>query len=339
MRSALIRSSSQPPSVVERPAPERGPGEALVRMLAASLNPVERHIWSGHFFDGPPALPYVPGLEGVGVVEEGDALAPGTRVRVEVIHPGYGRDGVLSELAVLPETPDERDRAAQAMTFPVADGVDDVTAAALGTSGFTALMVLERAAGAGARLEGAHVLVLAGTGVVGSCLIQLAREHGAARVVVAGRNRARLERAHELGADATVELEEGLGAGELSERFSDAAAGRLDLVVEPLWGEPARAAIEALSPNGVLVNYGHVSSSTAELASLPLRNRRVTLVGHSGAWTTAAQRRAAYEQVHALAAAGRLVVDTDELTLDELPGAWERLGASAGAKLVVRLGG
>ncbi len=337
MRAALVRSSSEPPAIVERPVPERRRGEALVRVLAASLNPVERHIWAGRFFDGPPSFPYVPGLEGVGVVEEGDALAPGTRVRVEVVHPGYGRDGVLSELAVLPETPDEADRASQAMAFPVADGVDDLTAVALGSSGYTALMVLERAVAAGARLEGAHVLVLAGTGVVGSCLLQLAREQGAARVAVAGRNLRRLTRARELGADATVHLEDGLTVDDLRERFVDAAGARLDLVVEPLWGDPARAAMEALTANGVLVNYGHVASPTAELMSLPLRNGRITLVGHSGAWTTAAERRSAYERVHALAAAGRLVVDADELSLDDLAGGWERLGASAGAKLVVRL--
>jgi NADPH:quinone reductase len=107
-------------------------------------------------------------------------------------------------------------------------------------------------------------------------------------------------------------------------------------VLEPLWGIPARAATEALSAGGVLVNFGHVTSPTAELTSLPLRNRRVTLVGHSGAWTTAAERRAAFERVHALAADGALVVDVQALALDEIADGWRRLGASPGGKLVVR---
>jgi NADPH:quinone reductase-like Zn-dependent oxidoreductase len=235
MRAAVIEAVGRPPVIAEVPLPDRGPGEALVRILGASLNPVERHISSGRFFDGPPMLPYVAGVEGVGVVEEGSRLAPGTRVRVEVIHPGYGRDGVLAEYAVLPEAPDERDRSSQAMAFPVGDGVGDLAAAAAGASGYTALMLLERAAEAGAELHGAHVLVLAATGVVGSCAAQLARSLGAARVVCAGRNPGRLARARELGADATVELEEGLGAGELRERFLDAAGGRVDLVLDPLW--------------------------------------------------------------------------------------------------------
>ena len=163
MRAALIQELAAPPVLAEMPDPERGPGDALVRITAACLNPVEVHINSGRFFDGPPRLPYVPGVEATGAVEEGEALAPGTRVRVEFVHPGYGRDGAIAEYAVAPETPDDADRRSQAMVFPLPDGVDDVAGAALGTSAYTALMVLERAVDAGARLQGAHVLVLAAT--------------------------------------------------------------------------------------------------------------------------------------------------------------------------------
>jgi NADPH:quinone reductase-like Zn-dependent oxidoreductase len=61
----------RPPAAAEVPSPRRRPGEALVQIGAAALNPVELHIWNGHFFDGPPP-PYVIGLEGAGVVEEGE---------------------------------------------------------------------------------------------------------------------------------------------------------------------------------------------------------------------------------------------------------------------------
>ena len=85
------------------------------------------------------------GLEGVGVVEEGERLAPGTRVRVEFVHPGYGRDGAVAEYAVAPEEPDASDRASQASVAPIGDELDDTEAAALGVPVFTALMCLERA--------------------------------------------------------------------------------------------------------------------------------------------------------------------------------------------------
>jgi NADPH:quinone reductase len=339
VRAAIVEAMGHPPAPAEVPQPRRGPGEALVRISAAALNQVELHIWNGHFFDGPPRAPYVIGLEGIGVVEEGERLAPGTRVRVEYVHPGYGRDGAVAQYAVAPEQPDASDRASQASVAPIADGLDDTQAAALGVPVFTALMCLERAQAAGASLAGAHVLVTAATGAVGSVAVQLAKLMGAARVVAAGRDAERLERIRALSADATVELGDGLTAAELRERFVQAAGGRLDVALDPLWGEPARAAVDALSRDGVYVSFGQVASPVAELSGIPLRNRRVTLVGHSGAWATPEERQAALARGHELAArAGtRLTLQTEELELDEIGDAWQRLARSAGRRLVVRL--
>src|ERR687894_492848 len=320
----------RPPAATELPEPTRRPGEALVRIHAAALNPVELHIWNGHFFDGPPRPPYVIGLEGVGVVEEGERLSPGTRVRVEYVHPGYGRDGAVAEYAVAPEEPDASDRASQASVAPIGDLLDDVAAAALGVPVFTALMCLERAQEAGASLEGAHVLVTGATGAVGLVAVQLAKLMGAARVVAAGRNAERLERARALGADATVELGGGASASHLRERFAVAAGGRLDVALDPLWGGPARAAIDALTRDGVYVSFGQAASPVAELSGIPMRNRRVTLVGHSGAWATPQERQAALARAHELAEerGSRLTLDIEEVALDEIAGAWERLSRS-----------
>lgn len=338
MRAAIVEALGRPPAAAEVPEPRRRPGEALVRIRAAALNPVELHIWNGHFFDGPPRPPYVIGLEGVGVVEEGERLSRGTRVRVEFVHPGYGRDGTVAEYAVAPEEPDASDRASQASVAPIGDELDDTAAAALGVPVFTALMCLERAQRAGASLDGAHVLVTGATGAVGLLALQLAKLMGAARVVAAGRNPERLERALSLGADAAVELGDGLDAGELRERFSDAAGGRLDIALDPLWGEPARAAIEALTRDGVYVSFGQAASPLAELSGIPMRNRRVTVVGHSGAWATPQERQAALARAHELAQrnASPLTLDTEELALEEIGPAWERLSSSAGRRLVVK---
>jgi NADPH:quinone reductase len=338
VRAAIVEALGRPPAPAEVPAPRRRPGEALVRIHAAALNPVELHIWSGHFFDGPPRPPYVIGLEGVGVVEEGERLAPGTRVRVEFVHPGYGRDGALAEYAVAPEEPDASDRASQASVAAIGDELDDTAAAALGVPVFTALMCLERAQSAGASLDGAHVLVTGATGAVGVLAVQLAKLMGAARVVAAGRNPERLQRALSLGADAEVELAEGLAAKELRDRFSEAAAGRLDVVVDSLWGDPARAAIDALTRDGVYVSFGQAASPDARLSGIPLRNRRVTVVGHSGAWATPRERQAALTRAHGLAEerGSGLTLDAEELALDEIGDAWERLSRSAGRRLVVR---
>jgi NADPH:quinone reductase-like Zn-dependent oxidoreductase len=338
VRAAVVEAMGRPPAAAEVPEPSRRAGEALVRIQAAALNPVELHIWNGHFFDGPPRPPYVIGLEGIGVVEEGDRLTPGTRVRVEFVHPGYGRDGAVAEYAVAPEEADAVDRASQASVAPIGDELGDADAAALGVPVFTAMMCLERAEAAGASIEGAHVLVVGATGAVGLCAVQIAKLKGAARVVAAGRNPERLERARSLGADASVELAQGLATEELRALFAEAAGGRLDVALDPLWGEPGRAAIEALTSDGVYVSFGQAAAPVAELSGIPLRNRRVTLVGHSGAWAAPQERQAARGRAHALAAerGGRLTLDTEELGLDEIGAAWERLARSAGRRLVIR---
>jgi NADPH:quinone reductase len=338
VRAAIVEAMGRPPAAAEVPDPTRGPGEALVRIQAAALNPVELHIWNGHFFDGPPRPPYVIGLEGIGVVEEGERVAPGTRVRVEFVHPGYGRDGALAEYALVPEQPEATDRASQASMAAIGDDLDDTEAAALGVPVFTALMCLERAQSAGASLDGAHVLVTGATGAVGLIAVQLAKLMGAARVVAAGRDRERLERAVSLGADATVELGDPAGVADLRDRFSEAAAGRLDVALDPLWGEPARAAMEALTRDGVYVSFGQAASPVAELSGIPMRNRRITIVGHSGAWATPGERQEALARGHALAERGgrRLTLDTEVLALEDIGDGWERLSRSAGRRLVVK---
>lgn len=338
MRAAVVASLGSPPLAAEVPKPRRGRGEALVRIQAAALNPVEVHIWNGHFFDGPPRPPYVIGLEGIGVVEEGERLAPGTRVRVEFVHPGYGRDGAVAEYALAPEEPDASNRASQASLAVVGDERDAVSAAALGVPAFTALMCLERAQEAGASLDGAHVLVTGATGAVGTVAVQLAKLMGAARVVAAGRDGERLERTLSAGADAAVGLAPGLPAEELRDRFSEAAGGRLDVALDPLWGAVARGAIEALTRDGVYVSFGQAASPLAELSGIPMRNRRVAIVGHSGAWATPQERQAALARAHRLAElAGRpLTLETEELELEGIGDAWARLAGSAGRRLVVR---
>jgi NADPH:quinone reductase-like Zn-dependent oxidoreductase len=338
VRAAVVEALGRPPSARNVAEPARRPGEALVRIHAAALNPVELHIWNGHFFDGPPRPPYVIGLEGIGLVENADRLAPGTRVRVEFVHPGYGRDGAVAQYAVAPEQPEAADRASQASLTPIGDELSDTEAAALGVPVFTALMCLERAEAAGASLDGAHILVTGATGAVGLIAIQLAKLKGAARVVAAGRSRERLELARSLGADASVELAPGLGREKLRALFDEAAGGRLDVALDPLWGDSARAAIEALTRDGVYVSFGQAASPVAELSGIPLRNRRATLVGHSGAWATPQQRQAALARAHELAAGSgtRLTLEIEELALDEIGGAWQRLARSAGRRLVVR---
>jgi hypothetical protein len=86
------------------------------------------------------------------------------------------------------------------------------------------------------------------------------------------------------------------------------------------------------------VSLGQAASPVAELSGIPMRNRRVTVVGHSGAWATPQERQAALAHAHELAQrnGSGLTLDTEELALEQIGDAWERLSTSAGRRLVVK---
>lgn len=320
MRAAVVEAVGSPPAPSEVDEPVRDKGSALVAVEAAPLNPVEIRVAAGrHPRQAQP--PYVPGLEGVGRVVESARVAPGTRVRFEgPALPGFGAQGTLAERAAVPEE----------SLAELPDGVGDELAAALGVVGITALLALERAAPRG----GKRVLVLGATGAVGQMAVQLAKLMGAGRVVGAGRSAERLERVRELGADEVVEL----GDGDLTDAFEQAAGGRLDIVIDPLWGEPAMAALRAIATEGRLVNVGQSAGTEVRLPLEIVRNRQGAIHAISSGWTGLERKTSAYRQLLEHALEGRLTVDREVVPLDEVTAAWERQDASPGRKLVIALG-
>jgi NADPH2:quinone reductase len=291
-----------------------------VAVAAAPLNPVEIRVAAGrHPRRAQP--PYVPGLEGVGKVVESARVPPGRRVRFEsVALPGFGTQGTLAERAAVPEE--------SLVTLP--DEVDDDVAAAIGVVGITALLALERAAPAG----GERVLVLGATGAVGQMAVQLAKLMGAGRVVGAGRNAERLERVRELGADDVVEL----GDGDLTAALEQAAGGNLDVVIDPLWGEPAMAALRAIATEGRLVNVGQSAGTDVEIPIASVRNQQGAIHAISSGWTPLERKADAYRRLLEHVVAGRLTVDREVVPLDDVAAAWERQEESPGKKLVISIG-
>ena len=86
------------------------------------------------------------------------------------------------------------------------------------------------------------------------------------------------------------------------------------------------------------MSFGQASSPVAELSGIPLRNRRVTMVGHSGAWSAPVERQEALARAHAIAERGGrpLVLDTEAIALEDIASGWDRISLSAGRRLVVR---
>jgi NADPH:quinone reductase-like Zn-dependent oxidoreductase len=325
MRAAVVEAVGSPPAPGDVDEPVRADGTALVAVDAAPLNPVEIRVAAGrHARRAQP--PYVPGLEGAGRVVESARVPPGRRVRFEgSALPGFGAQGTLAERAAVPE---------ESLVELPGEAADDL-AAAIGVVGITALLALERAAPAG----GERVLVLGATGAVGQMAVQLAKLMGAGRVVGAGRSAEALERARELGADEVVELGDGCAAGtDLTAAFEEAAGGPLDIVIDPLWGEPAMAALRAIGIEGRLVNVGQSAGADVSLPLEVVRNRQGAIHAISSGWTGLERKAAAYRSVLEHAVAGRLTVDREVVPLDHVAAAWERQDASPGKKIVISLG-
>ncbi len=178
-------------TVRERPVPQPGPGQVLVRVLASGVNPKDTIIRSGafKFFSGR-RFPKSTGFDLAGeVAATGDGvtdLRQGTRVWGLI--DGFD-GGAAADHAVLPR--------AAVSPAPAAIGV--VEAAALPLVGLTALQAL-----AAARVQpGERVLVKGASGGVGSVVIQLAVAAGARVTAVAGA--ASLDHCRDLGAAEVVD--------------------------------------------------------------------------------------------------------------------------------------
>jgi NADPH:quinone reductase-like Zn-dependent oxidoreductase len=312
MHAAVLRRHGEPPEYGSHPVPRAGQGQALIRVTAAPVNPLDLLCASGTSYFGVPALPYVPGTQGVGNVASSQRLPVGQRVWFSCgagMKPG---DGTLGEFCAVEES----------ALVPLPDDVDADLVAALGLSAIAAWMALTWR---GQLQMGENVLVLGASGTVGQVGVQAARLLGAGRVVAACRDPHGQRRAAELGADAVADLS-GDDTEAIAERLRDAAGGQLDLVLDPLWGKPAEAAIRVLSPGGRLVNLGSSAAAGASLGSATIRSSMISILGYTNNALTSEQKAAALGEILVHAAAGRLTTDREVLPLARSADAWGRCG-------------
>ncbi len=183
------------------------------------------------------------------------------------------------------------------------------------------------------------VLVLGAGGMVGQVALQAARLGGARRVVAACRSASSQGRAWRLGADAVVPLLDSDDVGSLAERLQEGCDGPVDLVLDPLFGVPAAAALRSLAPHGRLVNLGDSAGGTAPFDSSTLRSRSLRVLGYTNNELTRRQRSYALLAVVEHAAAGRIQVDYERVPLEEGPQAWSRQAQGSGRRQVLTMDG
>jgi len=310
MRAAVIERFGELPVIRDVDEP-KGDGARVIEVSAAPLNPVDLSMASGRFYAAPPPVPYVPGGEGVGHPKSG---TPAARVYFRSALP----NGSLAERSVT-----------NGQVVPLQENISDGVAAALGTPGIAAYLAITSRA----QLKpGETVLILGASGVLGSIAVQVARIIGAGRVIAGARDDAGLARAKQLGADATVDLKRIDG---LTDRIREASGGKLQVVIDPVWGAPAAAALDAMSPHGRFVHLGQSAGPEATLKSNTVRGRYLSILGFTMFLVPWEDQAVAYRRLVDYAASGKLKVEVETLPLDAVADAWKRQATSPHRKLVL----
>jgi NADPH:quinone reductase-like Zn-dependent oxidoreductase len=215
--------------MIETDRPVPGPGEALVRVDAAGVNPADWKRRSGlvRRFGGPP---FTLGLDLSGTVKAvGESVTrfrPGDEVYAAVLPPS----GAYAEYVAVPED-------WLAIAPP---SLAPVHAAALPTAALTAWQPLVHIADVH---SGQRVLIHAAAGGVGHLAVQIAKARGAYVIGTAREKKHRFLR--ELGADELIDY--------TTTDFT-AAARNIDVVLDPISGDYGAGSLHTLTPGGVLLD-------------------------------------------------------------------------------------
>ncbi|HEV2577848.1 MAG TPA: zinc-binding alcohol dehydrogenase family protein [Acidobacteriaceae bacterium] len=263
MNAALVESFQSPPRYTQFDDPQPQPSESLVAVLAAGLHPIVKALAKGSHYGSTGKLPFVPGLDGVGRLDDG------RRVFFGASRPPFGSMA-------------ERTIARPPFLIPLPDAIPDAAAAALGNPAMSSWAALAHRAKFTA---GESILVLGATGVAGQLAVQIAKRLGAARVVACGRNPEALAKTKSLGADATISLE--LSHDELVTALRREIDNGIDIVLDYLWGAPAEATLEAIAKKGLshatarirYIQIGNSAGAKIWLEASVLRSSGLELLG------------------------------------------------------------
>jgi putative PIG3 family NAD(P)H quinone oxidoreductase len=270
-----------PPEVLqigERPIPVPGPGEVLIKVVAAGVNRPDVIQRYGKY-PPPPGASDVLGLEvsghvagrGEGVVQwqDGDAVC------------ALVSGGGYAEYCVAP----------QVQCLPPPGGVSLVDAAAIPETFFTVWTnVFER----GALRANETLLVHGGSSGIGTTAIQLAHAHGARVFATAGSDD-KCAACRQLGAELAVNYR----TTDWVKACRDATSGRgVELILDMVGGDYVGRNLDLLAVEGRLVQIAFLKSSRVELDLMHVMRRRLTITGSTLRPRSAEEKGALARQLH-----------------------------------------
>lgn len=244
---AIVCADYAPPeelTLSDMPTPEAGPGEVVIAIKACGANYVDALMIQGLYQVKPP-LPYLPGNEISGVIEqvgEGiDHVKAGDKVVAMVPYGGFATHAKANAMTVIPmpEQISFEQGAAFLMTYCTASyALDDI-----------------------AKLQpGETVLVLGAGGGVGLACVDLARARGA-RVIAAAASAEKRSIAEKMGAEHTIDYDR----EDLKARVKE--LGGADVIVDPVGGDYSETAFRTINVGGRFLVIGFAAGS---IPAIPL---------------------------------------------------------------------
>ena len=259
MIAIQIREAGNPDVLtpIERPRPAIGPGDVLIKVVAAGVNYPDVMQRQGRY-PAPPGAPDIPGLEVSGTIDEVGADVEGWQIgdRVCALVSGGGYAEYCSAPAL--------------QCLPVPAGLDFTQAAAALETTFTVWTnVFER----GRLAKGETILVHGGSSGIGTTTIQLARVFGARPFATAGSAK-KCAACEAFGAERAFNYRE----VDFVAATRDATGGRgVDMVLDIVGGDYFQRNLEVLGMDGRLILIGQLRGPKSQINTIPIFTKRLTI--------------------------------------------------------------
>ncbi|HBX2114038.1 quinone oxidoreductase family protein [Klebsiella aerogenes] len=303
MKAAVVFDLNEGPIWADFTEPQPAAGYTLIDVRAAAISHVVKGRASGRHYSFDGTLPFVVGIDGVGMTSDGQ--------RVYFAFPSAPFGSMAQRAPVALQN-----------CLPLPDALDDISAAAMANPGMSAWAALVKRAQFQA---GETVLINGATGSAGQLAVQIARYLGAKKIIATGRNAQALTA---LAADECINLT--ADEQTLNAQFATASAGQIDVVVDYLWGRSAELLLPILAkytPGDKPVRYvqvGSLAEADIRLNGAVLRAAPLQLMGSGIGSLSMPQLLAATGEMLQAAVPGHFTIATTPLPLRDVAAAWPR---------------
>ncbi|EPK0738026.1 zinc-binding alcohol dehydrogenase family protein [Klebsiella aerogenes] len=303
MKAAVVFDLNEGPIWADFTEPQPAAGYTLIDVRAAAISHVVKGRASGRHYSFDGTLPFVVGIDGVGMTSDGQ--------RVYFAFPSAPFGSMAQRAPVALQN-----------CLPLPDALDDISAAAMANPGMSAWAALVKRAQFQA---GETVLINGATGSAGQLAVQIARYLGAKKIIATGRNTQALAA---LATDECIDLT--ADEQTLNAQFAAASAGQIDVVVDYLWGRSAELLLPMLAkytPGDKPVRYvqvGSLAGADIALNGAVLRAAPLQLMGSGIGSLTMPQLLAATGEMLQAAVPGHFTIATTPLPLRDVAAAWPR---------------